>query len=388
MPAPAPDTPEAAAAATPAAAGGAVPPEQQALHDAMAQLLAPVARLAVERGLPFAAAQELLKLAFVQAAAAAHPNLPPHRKVSRIATSTGINRREVTRLTAPAAARSKSHAAHAASAAPAAPASGPEAPRAGARAIGRSAAAEICAHWRTHAPWRSDDGMPRTLPRIGPAPSFEALAAEITRDVHPRSLLEELCRLGLAEHDPATDTVALAGDASVPRGDRARMLGVLGANVGAHLNAAVDNVLATGTPPHLEQALFADGLSAASLEALRPLLREQWARLRQTLVPAIEQRLAQDAGGSGPRANLRLGLYAHADTPAEHAAPGALAKPGAKLGDKAGGKAGDQAGGKAGGKASEQPGPSAGEPAPRPRRITRRAARAGNLPPPPPTPEQ
>ena len=39
-----------------------------------------------------------LKQAVVQAAAAAHPQVAPHRSVSRISTATGINRREVTRL--------------------------------------------------------------------------------------------------------------------------------------------------------------------------------------------------------------------------------------------------------------------------------------------------
>ena len=272
-------------------------PEQRALHEALARLLAPVARLAVARGLPFAATQDLLKSAFVEAASAAHPGLAPHRKVSRIATTTGINRREVTRLTAPAL-------------------------RSGTFVPPRSLASELCLHWRTHAEWLDAQGRPRVLPRLGPAPSFESLAQAITRDVHPRSLLDELCRLGLARLDEADDTVALQGDAFVPHGDRVRMLGFLGDNVGDHLRAAVDNVLAGGRPPHLEQALFAEGLSAASLEALRPLLREQWAHLRQQVVPALEARIDADAGSSAPLARIRLGLYAFQEVPGAPNAPG------------------------------------------------------------------
>jgi len=283
-------------------------PESRALHEALAQLLAPVARLAVARGLPYAATQELLKKAFVEAAAAAHPGLAAHRKVSRIATTTGINRREVTRLTAPGASRAGAAAA---------------------RRPPRSVASEVHAHWRTHPDWRDADGRPRVLPRLGPAPSFEALAQAITRDVHPRSLLDELCRLGLARLDEATDTVALQGDAFVPSGDRVRMLGFLGENVGDHLCAAVDNVLATGRPPHLEQALFAEGLSAESLESLRPLLRQQWATLRQSLVPALEACIEADARSSGPRARVRLGLYAYNEVPVASQMPGILtAQPG------------------------------------------------------------
>ena len=284
-------------------------PELQALHEALVELLAPVARLAVARGVPYAAVQELLKQAFVEAASAAHPGLAPHRKVSRIATTTGINRREVTRLTAPDQRRSEG---------------------AGARRPSRSVASEVYAHWRTHPAWRDRDGQPRVLPRLGPAPSFETLAQGITRDVHPRSLLDELCRLGLARLDEATDTVALQGDAFVPSGDRVRMLGFLGANVGDHLRAAVDNVLATGRPPHLEQALFAEGLSAESVEALRPLLREQWTALRERVVPALEAHIETDARTAGPRTRVRLGLYAYHELPEGAAtAPGSAdAKPG------------------------------------------------------------
>lgn len=304
-----PDTPTAADPTPRFEAAHDGSPELRALHAALAQLLEPVARLAVARGLPYAATQELLKQAFVEAASAAHPGLAAHRKVSRIATTTGINRREVTRLTAPATQR--------------AGAAGAKRPPA------RSAASELLVHWRTHSEWCDAQGQPRVLPRLGPAPSFEALAQAITRDVHPRSLLDELCRLGLARIDEAADTVSLLGDAFVPSGDRVRMLGFLADNVGDHLRAAVDNVLATGRPPHLEQALFAEGLTAASLEALRPLLREQWSTLRHALVPALEARIEADAGAPGPRARVRLGLYAYHEVPGAPQPPGdPLAQPG------------------------------------------------------------
>ncbi len=273
-------------------------PEQHALQQALAGMMAAMARLAVARGLPFAAAEELMKLAFVQAAADAHPGLPAHRKVSRISTATGINRREVTRLTQPQTALKA-------------------APR------GRSLASEVFAHWRTHAPYRRPAGEPAVLRRQGLAPSFEALAQEVTRDVHPRSLLDELCRLGLATWDEAADTVALARDAFVPQGDRVRLLGLLGDNVGDHLQAAVDNVLASDRL-HFEQAVFADGLSSASVESIRPAVRAQWQALLTALVPALEARVAADADvPPAEQRRLRVGLYTYQ----EAAAPAAPATP-------------------------------------------------------------
>jgi hypothetical protein len=67
----------------------------QALQATVLQLLGPLARLAVARGLKSAEAKELLKQAYVHAALAAE-QAPGQANVSRVATSTGLTRREVT----------------------------------------------------------------------------------------------------------------------------------------------------------------------------------------------------------------------------------------------------------------------------------------------------
>jgi hypothetical protein len=164
--------------------------------------------------------------------------------------------------------------------------------------------------------YRGTDGRPRPLPRLGPAPSFETLAQAITRDVHPRSLMDELLRLELALLDDATDTVTLAGVGFVPSGDRARLLGFLSDNVGDHLQAGVDNVL--GARRHFEQAVFADGLSEASVQAIRSLMAPQWQQLLAALVPALEARVAADADTPmADQRRIRIGLFAYDD----HSAP-------------------------------------------------------------------
>jgi hypothetical protein len=270
----------------------------EALTAALRQLLAPLARLALARGLTHATLDELMKQTLVQVADDALQALPPHRRASRVTTTTGIHRREVTRLLQVLREGGDQ----------AAPAQ-------------RSHASELFAHWRSHPLYCSRPGVPLALPRQGPAPSFEALAQGITRDVHPRSLLDELLRLGLAEVDEARDTVRLLRETFVPLGDDARLVQVLGRNVGSHLQAAVDNVL-LGPSSHLEQALFANGLSDGSLAELRQLAQAQWQALVATLVPAVEAMLARDEGPDAPageRHRIRLGLYTHQQ--AEPASP-------------------------------------------------------------------
>ena len=288
MPVPASKRPRNARPAAPRAGADTAAPaalDLSALLQAMRQLMGPVAALAVARGVPFVAIEDELKTAFVDAARAAHPELPAHRIVSRISTATGINRREVTRLlTLPGAA---------------------PAPR-------RSPATRVFTKWLAEPALKTREGAPMALPRQGPAPSFEALAQSVTRDVHARSLLDELVRLGLARMDG--ETVHLVHDSFVPKDDSDRMLGFLGSNVGDHLRAAVANVLAAGTPPHLEQAVFADELSPASLETFRRLMRAQWQALLETAVPALQQLIDADrAAGRARDQRVRLGLYTYTE---------------------------------------------------------------------------
>lgn len=278
---------------------GSEPGDEQALLAATRALLGPLARLLVARGVTYAAADESLKAAMVEAARAAHSDGLPHRLVSRIATTTGINRREVTRLTRDARE--------------------PAPPQ-------RSAAANLFTRWRTAPAYRDARGEPRRLPRQGDAPSFEALARSVTQDVHPRSLLDELLRLGVARHDLAHDTVALTQDAFVPRTDRAGMLEFLAHNVGDHLCAAVDNVIGPA-PRHLERAVFADGLSPESVAVAQDWVGQTWRELLGGLVPLLENLIAGDAARpDGDRTHrFRAGLYAYSEAAVETDKPAAAA---------------------------------------------------------------
>ncbi len=258
------------------------------LVEALAAVLRPLARLCVERGLPFAEAAEQLKVAFVDAARGPEPDAA--RRVSRISTATGINRREVTRLLVDESRSAR-----------ATPARDP----------GRSVVAEVFAHWTTARAFTDRRGAPRVLARQGAGASFESLARSVTTDVHPRSILEQLVRLGLAHVDTPRDTVALVRDAFVPRGDALRMVGFLGANVGDHLAGAVDNVLGDGQR-HFEQAVFADELSEETMQQVRRLITAQWSSLVKALVPELERLIEEDRAtdrDTGKR--LRIGLYTY-----------------------------------------------------------------------------
>jgi hypothetical protein len=278
------------------------PSEEEALLHAAEALLQPLARLMVAKGVHFGSLEERLKIAFVvaarEAALEATPEALPHRLVSRIATTTGINRREVTRLVL---AEMKEPP-----------------PR-------RSPALQAFARWNADPAYLDAQGQPKLLPRQGVEGSFEQLAASITKDVHPRSLLDDLLRLQLVTLDATADLVSIHRDAFAPRDDVVRMLGYLRSNVGSHLKTAVANVVGAG-PAQFEQAIYAHGLSAASLQDMNELARQQWLALTRALVPELQRRIDADApqnGAAEPPGQVRIGLFVHADSgkPPLHSSP-------------------------------------------------------------------
>jgi len=261
----------------------------RAVGDALELLLAPLARLCLARGLNFASAVELLKHSYIAAAREAHAGRHGARDVARVSAATGISRREVTRISNELVAPS---------------------------VVRGSPATKVFTRWASSKALRDRDGRPKPLRRHGRAPSFEALSHSVTHDIHPTVILDELCRLGLARHDADNAMVYLLRDAFAPHEDLGRALAFLGSNVGDHLSAAVDNILAQ-EPRHLEQAVFADELSAESLAQVRALVAAQWRALLSEFVPKLEALIEADrVAGKRARQRVRIGLYSfHADMP-------------------------------------------------------------------------
>jgi Family of unknown function (DUF6502) len=261
-----------------------LPAADNALSESLELLLLPVARLCLARGMTFASAVELLKKAYVGAAREAHAGRHGPRDVSRVSATTGISRREVTRITQDLVAP---------------------------KVVKGSPATQVFTRWISSARLRDAAGRPKALRRVGRAPSFEALSYSVTRDIHPRGILDELCRLGLTKVDEEADTVHLLRTAFAPHDEKGRALAFLGSNVGDHLAAAVENVLSS-EPSHMEQAIFADELSDESLAEIQRLVSVQWRTALTELVPRMQALVEADQNkGADARKRVRVGLYSY-----------------------------------------------------------------------------
>jgi hypothetical protein len=264
------------------------PTRQSAVLRALARVLRPVARLLIAGGVPIQAASETLKRAYVEAA---HRHFGRETDTdSRLSLLTGINRKEVRRLTTPVADEW-----------------GPESVT--------SFASAVYTAWTLREEWRGPDGQPRALPKRGEG-SFDVLVKGVTRDLRPSSVLAELVRLGYAEVGE-DDTVRAAGDAFLPQRAFADRLGALAENLQDHADAAVANVLAL-SPPFQERTLFADELSEESAKALQEEARAQWKRVHDELIIRADALEAEDRQLGRPAfTRIRVGIYVYAETPGD-----------------------------------------------------------------------
>jgi hypothetical protein len=239
-----------------------------ALLAALHRLLSPIARLMLARGITLPMAMELLKRVFVDVAERDFRLNDKTATDSRISLLTGVHRKDVRRLRALPGIEDEL----------------PEKVSLGAQLVGA---------WTTRPPWQDGEGKPRLLPRLasnGGDLSFESLVASVSRDIRPRSVLDEWIRLGVVRINGA-DQVELQEQAFIPRHGEAEKLAYYGLNLGDHITAATDNVLEVGRP-WFERSVHHQGLSAGEVEALR----ERAAALGMTLLQDLHQQASSPVG--------------------------------------------------------------------------------------------
>lgn len=239
--------------------------------DHLDALLAPFARLMVALGVPFPDLAERLKAHYVEAARKTCDGKPTD---SRLSVMTGLQRRDVARLR-------NFH---------------PNEPR-------LTHLSRLVSLWQTEA-----DYADKPLPKSGPAPSFEALAWEVRRDVHPRTMLDTLLAAGTVTVDG--ETVTLVETSYQPLAGSEDQMAYLARNMGDHLSAATTNIT-SDTPPYFERAVHYAALSPDQVAQLEQQFRDgQMALLEQLNADAAAMKsLPSDAPAPKLPVRFRAGGY-------------------------------------------------------------------------------
>jgi hypothetical protein len=242
----------------------------------------PLVRLALWMGLKHPQLEEMLRESLLAEArwlwrvqGVGNPN------ISQLAVTTGLNRKEVTARVRRVAPDPLPH-------------------------TEMSAAAKSFTRWLQLA---DEDPALRRLPvgSTGAGMSFEEVARQASRgDVHHRSVLDELVRLGMC--DERDGFAELKSDGFVPNADLKSTLAFLGDNLRDHGQAAVANTLG-GQVPLLERAVFAEGLLPQDGEAIHQLARQRWTVLHRELVNSLTQAVERSGGKGTQRA--RIGIYVY-----------------------------------------------------------------------------
>lgn len=230
-------------------------------------LLAPTARILVARGIGFPAFAERMKSHYIAAAerqAAAEGNKVTD---SRLSVLTGLQRRDISRLKGSAPEEKRVH--HLS---------------------------------RLVALWQTLDGYARDIPRSGPAPSFEALAHEVHRDVHPRTMLDTLQAAGTVKVDG--ETVSLVETSYQPLAGTDDQIAYMAKNVGDHAAAATENVLGRD-PRHFERAVHYTRLDANQIAELEAEFRAA----EMAIFEKISQKAAKMKRTGTGTTRFRAGSY-------------------------------------------------------------------------------
>lgn len=257
------------------------PFSEDALQRTLARVLRPLVRLSLACGFTYPAFSALLRRLFISVAEKdfALPGKVPTD--SRISLITGVHRKDVSQLrTGPLAE----------------PVLPPPVSRTG----------RIVARWLADPRYCGPDGKPAPLPRVAPAGevSFETLVADVTRDLHARSVLDEWRERGIVVID-GEDRIHLGAGAIVPSpGDEASRH-YFTRNLHDHAAAAVENMLSQ-SPPFLERAVHYNNLSPALAVRLEALSREEAMKMLLKLNRIANEAVAADAGGA---ARWTTGIY-------------------------------------------------------------------------------
>jgi len=266
------------------------PLEAAKLQAPLVRMLRPLVRLLIRSGLTFPTLVDLLRELYVNVAEYDFTLPDKVQTDSRVSLLTGIHRKEVARLRGAGAPVSVVPAA-------------------------LSRTSKIIAHWLASPEYTDRQGRPRPLWRGGKdkgEPSFETLVASVTRDVHPRAVLDEWIDRNLVTTD-AQGRIVLVEAGFIPTADTEQQLYYFGRNLHDHVAACVANVL-SNQPPFLERAVHYDGLSEELAKSLEQQSRTRAMSLLQEMNKTAHNACETDKGGNW---RWNLGVYVFREEVAE-----------------------------------------------------------------------
>jgi len=249
---------------------------------ALKRVLRPLVRALIAQGVTAPAFYQIVKSCYIEVA---KTELGDAANDSRISLATGVHRRDVKHL------RNEEEQDEG--------------------AVGRkvSLLGSVVGRWLSSPELTGEDGLPLSLPRGSDAgPSFDSLVQNVSTDVRPRAVLDELTRQNMVRLE--NDKIVLQHHLIVGSSDMDQKLYSFSQNMGDHMSVAVENLL-LDPAPFLERAVYHNNLSKASVEALeRDTQKLSMELLRHITARAVALQ-KEDRNDPSARHQFRLGLFFH-----------------------------------------------------------------------------
>jgi hypothetical protein len=264
------------------------------LSAAVIRILRPLIRVLLRNGISYGTFADLAKWVFVDVAMKEFAIEGRKQSAARVSVITGLNRKEVKRVTAMPS-----------------PDDRPSAER-------YHRAARVVAGWRRDPGYTNAEGDPAVIPISGDGATFQSLVRRYSGDMPHRSVLDELVRAGLVTVIHG-DRIQLLTRAYLPRGDDSIKIHILGADVGYLISTIGHNLQPDATGPFFQRKVLYDNLP----DEVLPQFRRLSGKKSQALLERLDQWLSGHDRDSNPtvrgtgRNTAGIGIYYFEEPTAE-----------------------------------------------------------------------
>jgi hypothetical protein len=259
---------------------------QLLIANALKRVFKPFVKLMLANDLTYTFAIDVIKGLFVEVAERDFTLDNKRQTDSRISLMSGVHRKDVRRL--------REHQPDVEEVMPA----------------NVSLGSQVIAAWNANAEYLDEVGLPKALPRFAASnadQTFEGLVRSLSTDIHPRAVLDEWIRLGIATVDDE-NFVHLTTDMFIPQEGFEEKVFYFGHNLHDHAQAAVSNVL--GQPiSFFERCVHYDELSQSSVDVIAEFAKKHSMKVLRGVNKVADVSAFNDK--SNPEAKMRMtyGVY-------------------------------------------------------------------------------
>ena len=177
-----------------------------------------------------------------------------------------------------------------------------------------SLGSQLIALWNANPAYIDAEGLPKPLPRFASdmtGATFEGLVRSLSTDIHPRAVLDEWLRLGVARLD-SDNFVHLTTDMFIAQEGFDEKVYYFGHNLHDHAAAAVSNVNGQ-RPGFFERCVHYDALSPQSLMAIADFAQKQGMKALRGVNRVADEAATGDKDAKNANMRMTYGVYFYAE---------------------------------------------------------------------------